>query len=404
MLLLRNPIQRYAWGRTDGIARAVGTPATGQVEAELWVGTHPRGCSIVVDGPHHGRPLRDVVAEDPGRWLGPELAAQGLVELPFLLKVLAIGEPLSLQAHPSAAQAEAGFRREDDAGIALDAPHRTYRDPSAKPEALVAVERTLALCGFRPPDEAAALVAQVPGPALEPLAHALGGADEAGARLRAAMAWLLHLGPGEAAEVAAGAAQAAAARSGDDPSSPWPWVAELARLHPGDAGCLAPLLLDLVVLEPGDAVHLPAGNLHAYLQGVGVEIMASSDNVLRGGLTPKHVDVEELLAILRFAPGVPEPPARRLHGAVTAYDAGEAAFALARVDLGPGSATIVPTRPSLVLAVGSPLLAESAEGDVSVGAGEALFVPPGIGPVQLHHGQVAWWATTGDGLAELGGP
>lgn len=403
MLLLRNPIQRYRWGRTDGIARVVGTPATGEPEAELWVGTHPRGCSTVIDGPHAGRALADVVAEDPARWLGDELAGAGHVELPFLLKVLAIGEPLSLQAHPSAAQAEAGYAREDAAGIALDAPERTYRDPHPKPEALVAVEETLALCGFRSPEDAAALVSEA-GAVLAPLAEALAGPAPTPDRLRNALGWLLHLGPEAADEVVAAVAAAARGRVGaaDDDGSPWFWVAELAERYPGDAGCVAPLLLDLVRLAPGDSVHLPAGNLHAYLGGTGVEIMASSDNVLRGGLTPKHIDVEELLRILRFETGVPEPPVRRSAGPLTTYDADEAAFALARIDLSGDSVTIEPTRPSLLLAMGSPLLAESASGDVSVAAGEALFVPPGTGGVSLAHGAAAWWATTGMGLPQAG--
>ena len=332
MLLLDNPIQPYAWGRSDGIAELVGTAPTGGPEAELWVGTHPRGPSLVAEGEHRGRSLAEVVAGDPARWLGPALAAEGLTALPYLLKVLAIGEPLSLQAHPSAEQAAAGFAREDAAGIDVDAPERSYRDTSAKPEVLVSLVTSAALCGFRPPGEAAALVREVGAAELEPLARCLDGAA-VGQALHDALAWLLQLREPQRSAVAVAAAVAAADRTSGEmapgPGDPWAWVAELAQQHPGDPGCLAPLLLQIVELAAGQAVHLPAGNLHAYLSGGGVEIMAASDNVLRGGLTPKHIDVDELLHVLRFEPGVPAAPRRSERGALTTYDAGEHAFALA---------------------------------------------------------------------------
>ena len=152
MLLLDNTIQNYAWGTRNGMAPLVGTTPSGQPEAELWVGTHPIAPSRVVGDPL-GRSLADVIAEDPHRWLGPELADRGHRALPFLLKVLAVGEPLSIQAHPSEAQARRGFAREEEAGIPIDAANRTYRDPNAKPEALVALTDTWALCGFRNPDQ-----------------------------------------------------------------------------------------------------------------------------------------------------------------------------------------------------------------------------------------------------------
>jgi mannose-6-phosphate isomerase len=157
MLLLENPVQRYAWGRHDGMATLVGTPPSGGPEAELWVGAHPAAPSVVVDDPE-GRSLAEVIAADPVRWLGTDLVDRGVTSLPFLLKVLAIGEPLSLQAHPSADQARAGFAREEAAGLALDAPERTYKDANAKPESLVAIRPTVALCGFREPTGAAVLI------------------------------------------------------------------------------------------------------------------------------------------------------------------------------------------------------------------------------------------------------
>lgn len=393
MLLLQNTVQPYAWGAVDGVAGVVGSAPTGGPEAELWVGTHPLAPSTVVDDPQ-GRTLGGVIASDPVRWLGADLAAAGHTALPFLLKVLAIGRPLSLQAHPSAAQAQAGFAREEAAGIPLASPERTYRDPNPKPEALVALEPTDALCGFRPAGEAAALVRSCAAPALAPLEAVLeAGGPEA---MRRALGWLLHLEGPERDAVGH------AAERIDDrvpPPGPLTWAAELAREHPGDPTALAPLLLEVVHLAPGDAIHLPAGNLHAYLGGVGVEIMAASDNVLRGGLTPKHVDVDELLSILRFGPGIPPAPVRRsLAPGLTTYDAGEATFALALVDPTGASVTFEPSRPSLLLATGGAIDLAGAHGSVRIQHGLAAFAPPGGGPLTASGPGRLWWATLGDGL------
>ena len=393
MLLLTNTVQPYAWGAVDGVARVVGSEPSGGHEAELWVGTHPLAPSRVVGDPA-GRTLAEVVAADPARWLGTDLAAAGHTSLPFLLKVLAIGEPLSLQAHPSAEQARAGFAREEAAGLPITSPGRTYRDPNPKPEALVALEPTDALCGFRPAAEAAALVASCAEAALAPLERLLvtGGQDAP----RSALAWLLHLDPHRRATVAEAARRAG---TGAPAGSPLAWVSTLASTHPGDPTVLAPLLLEVVRLEPGEALHLPAGNLHAYLGGAGVEIMAASDNVLRGGLTPKHIDVDELLAIVRVGPGVPPPPERR-HPApgLTTYDAGEASFALAGVDAAAAPVSIEAAGPSLLLATGGPVDVATAEHSLRVDRGRAAFVAPGEGRLTASGPGRLWWATVGDGL------
>lgn len=393
MLLLHNTVQPYAWGATDGVAQVVGSVPSGAAEAELWVGTHPMAPSRVVDDPA-GRTLAEVIASDPGRWLGPDLAAAGHTALPFLLKVLAIGRPLSLQAHPSAAEARAGFAREEATGTPLTSPVRTYRDPNPKPEALVALRPTEALCGFRPVHESAALVRSCASPVLEPLERIL-AAGGAGAQ-REALSWLLHLDGGDRHEVAALAAKVG---SSEPAGTPLAWVGALAEEYPGDPTALAPLLLEVVHLEAGDALHLPAGNLHAYLGGAGVEIMAASDNVLRGGLTPKHVDVDELLAILRFDPGVPPGPIRR-HPApgLTTYDAGEASFALAVIDAAESPVVVEPRRPSLLLATGGPVRVAGAAATVQVAHGRAVFVAPGEGPLEVSGAGRLWWATVGDGL------
>jgi len=406
MLLLSNPVRAYAWGRPDGFSTLLGTEPSGGPEAELWVGTHPGAPSVVVAGDPLavGRTLAEVIAEDPSRWLGPELAAKGWTALPYLLKVLAVGAPLSLQAHPTAEQAEAGFAREEAAGVPLDHPARTYRDRGAKPEALVALDDTWALCGFRPAGEAVALVDALGVDGLAPVLERLRGPDP----LHRALEWLLRLDRDRSRSLAdeVGAAVApdpAAWLDADDPggeSTARAWVARVSAAFPADALAIAPLLCQVIHLVRGEAVHLPAGNLHAYLSGAGVEIMAASDNVLRGGLTPKHVDVEELLAILRFEPGVPAGPAAvALGDGIVGYDAHEAAFALAEVTSGDAVRTLVPGGPSLLLATGGDVDVAGADGGVELGAGAAAFVGPDDGELTVSGPGTLWWAMPGDALA-----
>lgn len=398
MLALRTVVQPYAWGRVDGMAPHLGTPPTGRPEAELWVGTHP-GAPSIVDGDE--RTLASVIASDPSRHLGPELAAKGLTALPFLLKVLAIGSPLSLQAHPSAEQAEEGFAREEAAGIAPDDPRRTYRDPSPKPEALVALVDTWALCGFRTPETARRLTTSLDLPTLDPLLERL---DDA-ADLRDAFAWLLRLEGDDRSKLIGQLADRLppdpdAAVDSADPSgaaSTRAWIARLQAAFPGDPTVLVPLLVDIVRIPAGASVHLPAGNLHAYLDGAGIEIMAASDNVLRGGLTPKHIDVDELLTIIRFEPGHPDPPMEhRIAGGIV-FDCGEDAFLLAALD--PAAEPVLsPDAPSLLLATGGPVRLEQRGSTVELDAGRAAFVAPGEPPITVTGSGRLWWATTGAGI------
>lgn len=400
MLLLRNPIQAYAWGAVDGIARLVGSVPTGGPEAELWVGTHPLAPSVVASDPA-GRTLAEVIAADPVRWLGAELAGHGHTALPFMLKVLAIGSPLSLQAHPSAEQAAVGFAREEAAGIARDAPTRTYRDPNPKPEALVALLPTTVVCGFRSVDEALALVVELAIADLAPLVEQLtsGHADA----MRSALSWVLRQGASEQSDLAGQIASVVArvpagVAVAPDADEALAWVRRLGIAHPGDLGCLAPLLLHVVHLAPGDAVHLPAGNLHAYLDGAGVEVMAASDNVLRGGLTPKHIDVDELLSVLEFAPGIPTAPTMTAGPGVQRYEAGEEAFGLVCITAGDSPVVRSVAAPGLLLAEGGAVRLSRSGVDLVVDHGAAAFVAPGADPVQVSGPGRLWWASTGPGL------
>ena len=299
--LLTGVRQPYAWGSRTVIPELLGEQPTDEPQAELWLGAHTSAPSTLGD-----RPLTEVIAEDPAGVVGADVVRDFGDGLPFLLKVLAADTPLSLQAHPTRAQAEEGHAREAAAGVAPDAPDRLYKDTWPKPEMLCALQDSEALCGFRDPDATHALFAQLGVPAalelVGPLAETATPADE---RLAAVFARLLRLA-GDELDVVGRVAEAAARVDADGDLGLFARTArDLAAHYPDDPGVLAGLLMNRVALAPQQAVFLPAGNLHAYLRGGGVEIMANSDNVMRGGLTPKHVDVDELLAVLDFTPGFP---------------------------------------------------------------------------------------------------
>ncbi|BCK53568.1 mannose-6-phosphate isomerase, class I [Nocardia wallacei] len=306
-------LRSYAWGSRTALAQLCGRPVpSAHPEAELWFGAHPANpAQLSVDG--RTRSLLDVVSADPRRELGAAAPAfDG--RLPFLVKILAAEEPLSLQAHPSADQARAGFERENRTRVPLDSPMRNYRDDSHKPELVVALERFEALAGFRDPRRTVALLRALAVPELVNYAELLAAQpDSAGLRtlfttwITLPQALLERLLP----QVLDGCVRYLSDKNSTDNGETSPgkeFVAEarttleLAEAYPGDAGVLAALLLNRITLEPGQGLFMAAGNLHAYLRGVGVEIMASSDNVLRGGFTPKHVDVPELLRVLDFEP------------------------------------------------------------------------------------------------------
>jgi mannose-6-phosphate isomerase len=296
-LVLDNPVQHYAWGSRTAIAELQGRPhPTDQPEAELWIGAHPKAPSRVIEPPGLGT-LDQVIENDPVALLGAEVCERFGHELPFLFKVLAAAEPLSIQAHPDQEQARAGWARENAEGIPVDAPHRNYRDPNHKPELVCALSPFTALEGFRPPGDVARRLEPVGGPELGREVGRL-GRERSPTALRALFTALMALEEDERAAVLARAAEESARQARADPA--WDWVGRLHARYPGDVGCLSPLYLNLVTLAPGEALFLPAGELHAYLQGTALEVMANSDNVLRGGLTPKNVDLPALLAILSF--------------------------------------------------------------------------------------------------------
>lgn len=299
-----NPIMPYAWGSRHAIAELLGeAPPADEPQAELWMGAHPRASSTVA---YRGRreSLSALIRRHPRDILGQWVADRYGPRLPFLFKVLAAERPLSVQVHPNGAQAKAGFERETTQGIPLEADARNYKDASHKPECLCALSHFWALCGFRPIAEIVEWLQVICPTALSDALNNLGRLADP----RALSLFFGHLmrldGPRRRHLI--DEARTGAERLMKERPDEGRWILELMRTFPHDVGVLAPALLNLIRLEPGQALFLPAGRLHAYLKGTAIELMANSDNVLRCGLTSKHVDAKELLRTARFDSGRPE--------------------------------------------------------------------------------------------------
>jgi mannose-6-phosphate isomerase len=388
---LTGVIQPYAWGSRTAIPEFLGVPPTGEPQAELWFGAHPLAPSLV-----DGEPLDKIIADDPVDVVGEESVLAFGPRLPFLLKVIAAAQPLSLQAHPSRAEAEAGFDSEQAAGIPRDAPNRTYRDGWPKPEVLCALVETEALCGFREPSETYRLFERLGAASalelVQPLEDSNVLAEE---RLATVFERLLRLTP-EQRFVIADVVRASESLDRADDMAPFARTAsELNAFYPDDPGVLAALLMNRITLQPGDALYMPAGNLHAYLSGGGVEIMANSDNVMRGGLTPKYINVDALLAILDFTPGfggliipVEDSPG------VWRYPTPAPEFELWRIEAR-GEPVDVPagTAGRILLVADGDLSTTSSNGVLDLVRGEAALLQAGEQAV-----------VTGRGTAFVGGP
>ncbi len=361
---ITNTPRDYAWGSHGEISALLGLPPTDSIEAELWLGAHPGSPARVVES---DETLVDVVG---GR-------------LPFLLKVLAAGSALSLQAHPTMAQAQAGFARENALGIPLDAPNRNYKDAFYKPELIYAVSDEFhALCGFRSAAGIRMLV-ETQLPEATTLLDRLQGDDT----LRDVFEWLITRGTGVDELIATVVAHA-------DRSTPeLSTVVDLAESYPGDPGIVISLLLNRVTLAKGEALYLPAGNIHAYLKGVGIELMASSDNVLRGGLTPKHIDVPELLTVLDFRPvAVPYLRPETPSAGVEVFRPDVPDFVLAVVE-DEGSYAL--TGPAIALCTAGDLEIVGAGSAYNVSRGDAVYISADEGTLTLSGLGTVFLATTG---------
>jgi mannose-6-phosphate isomerase len=375
LFLLDNRIQNYAWGSRHALAELRGAPAPSAApEAELWMGAHPLACSRAVHA--HGPTLLELIAGAPETMLG-ERVARSYGKLPFLMKLLAAAEPLSLQAHPSEAQARAGYAREEAAGVPLTSPARSYKDPHHKPELLCALTPFSALVGFRPARDTAHLFAALGVPDLAPSVHAL--RHEPAPVALHGLFELVTSSPADARRELAEATLAACRARREavsDFAAELAWGVRIGELYPGDAGIVLALALNLVVLEPGEAVYLPAGNLHAYLEGTGVEIMASSDNVLRGGLTPKHVDAAELLKVLDFHAEPARLVPTETRGPIVRYVTPAREFELSRLELTTGELVVDAVRgPEIVVVTRGELVLRRAGESVTLAAGASVFVP-----------------------------
>jgi len=365
-----NAPRDYDWGSTTLIADLEGRAPSGRHEAEVWFGDHP-GCPAHVTD---GRTL--------GQWLAEEGRVTGApARLPYLMKLLAAASSLSIQVHPSRAQAIAAFAREDAAGIPRDAAERTYRDENHKPELIVAVSETFtALAGVRDLDDTRRLLA-ILGTGGEALSARLSGADAA-ASVRDTIEWLLA---GDSAEVIAQIVAAAVEASSPEFAGELDLIRRLAVDFPGDRGIGVALLMNLVVLRRGEGLFVPAGVLHAYQAGLGVEIMAASDNVLRGGLTPKHVDVGELVRVLDPTPG-PVPVLRPVdHDGVARFAPDVPDFALTHVVVGPGEARNIDLDGvAIALATAGAVTADGGLGGaVELTPGVAVVITPDEGSVRI---------------------
>lgn len=295
--LLKNTIQEYAWGSYTAIPELLGhdSPA-GIPQAELWMGAHPKASSMIkCNG--EWRSLLELIEENPQDILGTKVAEKFENRLPYLFKVLAAAKPLSIQAHPSLSQAKEGFERENRLGIPLNAINRNYKDANHKPECICALTPFWVLNGFRKITDIVSLMDKIcPQTLKTEIEYLHRQSDSRG--LKTFFKTLMTMDRLSQQRIVDEAIKNAAQKKDEDRA--YQWMIDLHKEYPSDIGVFSPVILNLIRLEPGQAMFLPAGELHAYLDGVGIELMANSDNVLRGGLTPKHVDVKELLKVLNF--------------------------------------------------------------------------------------------------------
>jgi mannose-6-phosphate isomerase len=385
ILKMQNTVQHYVWGSHTAIAEMMGSDApTAHPEAEVWMGAHPKAPSKVWYE-QRWQPLDQLIAQYPIEMLGPEVAKQFNNQLPYLFKLLAAGEPLSIQAHPDKRQAREGYRLENAKGIALDSPLRNYKDNHHKPECMCALTTFWGLCGFRSLADMMALIGPVWPAKFNYLLKSIEKYFNSGG-LKQLFESLMRLGQPQRGQLVTSIVDRALIQRDKDPACDpaYDWIVRLNRKYPGDTGVLSPLLLNVLKMEPGQAVYLPARQLHAYLEGFGIELMANSDNVLRGGLTPKHIDVAELIKILDFEPRIPkllQPPDKM--ATEYAYDIPAEEFRLSAIQPAaqkPYTYQVSAGRPEIIICIDGQATIRSAKtgGDTTIQQGQSVFVPAAI--------------------------
>ncbi|MDR1798390.1 MAG: mannose-6-phosphate isomerase, class I [Bifidobacteriaceae bacterium] len=396
VLRVDHVVRPYAWGSPTAIPDLLGLPQTGTPVAEVWLGAHSSGSARVGRGEEdQGISLRDVIARDPATTLGDPEAT----ELPFLLKVLGVAHPLSLQVHPSPEQARLGFAREEAAGIPIDAQDRSYKDPYPKPEMLYALSSFEALIGFRRPEVIRAALAPLVSQSTlaGALLEALSGTGREG--LKRALAIALA-GPEAGPEAITSFVQACRRMVGqttDDPAA-YALPVTLAKRYPQDRALAVVLMMNHVSLAPGESVYLPAGVLHSYQRGLGVEVMAPSDNVLRAGFTPKHVDTEQVLEMVDFSNQVPVRPAVVREGAARVIRPPSGIFQLADIRMDGGTYESSFTGPRIALVLEGQLTAFTDYGVMHVSRGQGLFAMAAESPMSWRGQGRVMLVSPGSGL------
>ena len=378
MQKLINSVQNYAWGSKTALTDLYGIANPNNLPmAELWMGAHPKSSSKIEDASGQARSLRDVIDADKAALLGDKVA-QRFGELPFLFKVLCADQPLSIQVHPNKQASEIGFAKENAAGIPLDAAERNYKDPNHKPELVFALTPFLAMNAFREFSEIISLLQPVAG-AHNAIAHFLENPNaEALSQLFAS---LLNMQGEEKSHALAVLKAALESQQGE----PWETIRLIAQFYPDDSGLFSPLLLNVVKLNPGEAMFLFAETPHAYLQGVALEVMANSDNVLRAGLTPKYIDIPELVANVKF---VAKPAAELLtqpvkNGAELDFPIPVEDFAFSLHDLSQTETTIAQESAAILFCVEGEATLHKGEQHLVLKPGESAFVAANESPVSV---------------------
>ena len=378
MQKLINSVQNYAWGSKTALTDLYGIANPNNLPmAELWMGAHPKSSSKIEDASGQARSLRDVIDGDKTALLGDKVA-QRFGELPFLFKVLCADQPLSIQVHPNKQASEIGFAKENAAGIPLDAAERNYKDPNHKPELVFALTPFLAMNAFREFSEIISLLQPVAG-ANNAIAHFLENPNaEALSQLFAS---LLNMQGEEKSHALAVLKAALDSQQGE----PWETIRLISEFYPDDSGLFSPLLLNVVKLNPGEAMFLFAETPHAYLQGVALEVMANSDNVLRAGLTPKYIDIPELVANVKF---VAKPAAELLtqpvkNGAELDFPIPVEDFAFSLHDLSQTETTIAQESAAILFCVEGEATLHKGEQHLVLKPGESAFVAANESPVSV---------------------
>jgi mannose-6-phosphate isomerase len=372
--LLESPIRPYAWGSATEIPRLLGVEPTGRPQAELWMGTHPAAPSRL----RGGGTLGERIEEDPAGQLSPVVVRRFGARLPYLMKIIAAERPLSLQAHPNLQQARAGYADEQQRGVPLDSPERSYVDPNHKPELVCALTPFEALCGFRPIGATLRLLTGLAEAApLATYVEALRARPDRDG-LREVVTGLLTLPADRRRGLVDSVVAACAAGSAEFPDE-YATAVALGEANPGDPGVVIALLLNRVTLQPGQAMFLAPGNMHCYLHGTAVEVMANSDNVLRGGFTAKHVDVPELLRVVDVADG-PAPllvPKEQGPGH-TAYRPPVPDFRLDTFALADAPVEMGLTGPRIALTVAGTAVVQAGPQTLTLPRGASAWLPAGL--------------------------